>query len=487
MIRRFTRDESGMTMALAIMMILLISVMGAGLLTFVRSDLEAVVEENRGQKALDIAEAGVQAAKAHLRVDSFRQHYDTVRSNDCVEGPRVGGDNWSKATDIYTNTNGLCVGPSTRTPAQVGVTKNFAGGKFQVTIECFDQKLQQTDATVDPCTGGAGLAPVPNDPVSYRKFFKVTSTGYDNTAGDGAKRKIEAIYTTAKRTYAPIAYWTPKSIYFQGGAAQTVKKMSFFAGDYITGMGNITRDTSVTTLYGDWAIPPYNATPRVKNPATSNPIANTPGFAALKMVCSNQGSTCSTSNADGYRDYDSTTGTKGQNKQFVATNGPPNPSQQITFPFSPGNALADPSSIVDPGLVEEMRAAAEEQGNYKTPAGALTLTSWPAKGSVYFVDGVNVTFKVNTTPKAEGVLIVRNGNFNWNNSSNGFQGVIIVIGNGTTTGHYDQGGQVTLDGYVAASGNITIHGGIQPNTSIDFTTLNSFYDVKLWSWRELYS
>src|SRR5215210_6449082 len=139
MIRRFTRDEAGMTMAVTVLMVLLLGVMGAGLLTFVMSDSKSLIEVSKGQRAMDIAEAGVQAAKAHLRVDSFREHYDTVRSNDCAEGPRTGGENWSKATDIYTDTKGLCVGPSTRTAAQVGVTRNFAGGKFQVTIECMTQ------------------------------------------------------------------------------------------------------------------------------------------------------------------------------------------------------------------------------------------------------------------------------------------------------------------------------------------------------------
>jgi hypothetical protein len=42
---------------------LLIGVMGAGLLTLVRSDLEAVVEVNQGQRALGLADAGVQAAR----------------------------------------------------------------------------------------------------------------------------------------------------------------------------------------------------------------------------------------------------------------------------------------------------------------------------------------------------------------------------------------------------------------------------------------
>jgi len=498
MIRRFARDESGMAMAVAIFMVLLIGVMGAGLLTFVMSDTKSVLEVNKGQKAMDVAEAGVQAAKAHLRVDSFREHYDTVSSNDCAEGPRTGGENWSRATDIYTNTNGLCVGPSTRTAAQVGVTRNFAGGKFHVTIECFRQSGDATGSAA-PCNGGAADSnPMLTIPASDRKFFKVTSTGYDNTAGDWAKRKIEAVYTTAKKTYAPIAFWTPKNIEFRGSSAQTVTKMSFFAGNYITGIGGITRNTSFPTLYGDWRVLPYNETPRVKNPADSAPIANTPGFAAVNRVCNAQGSTCSTSDADGYRDYDSTTGSKGQMKTFVAS--ATTPASQITFPFNPGNAIADPSSIVDPGLVEEMRVAAEDQGNYFCPTcpnpnqitGAKTISTWPAQGATVFVDagGNTVTYAAVSTPKPAGMLIVRNGNVQMSNTGGtraGFQGVIIVIGNGTTTGTYEQGGQVGLDGYVAASGNMLIRGGIDPNTSLDFTNLNSFYDIKLWSWRELYS
>src|SRR3712207_8662385 len=50
--------------------------MGAGLLTFVRSDLEAVVEVNRGQRALSLADAGVQAARRQLRSDAEPGHYD---------------------------------------------------------------------------------------------------------------------------------------------------------------------------------------------------------------------------------------------------------------------------------------------------------------------------------------------------------------------------------------------------------------------------
>lgn len=508
MIRGFVKDESGMTLPLAMIMIALIGVMGAGLLTFVMRDIDSVAEVNRGQNALDIAEAGVQAAKAHLRVDSFRQHYDTNSSNDCAEGPRVGNDNWSKATQSWTSAtkpgecspNGTLVNNpadnlATPWPEQYGVTKTFAGGRFHVTIECFVQS-GDTAISPNPCNGGAGAAPESSVQASERKFFKITSTGYDNPTGSGTVRRVEAIYTTAKRTYAPIAYWTPKNITFDG--TKCVSKMSFFAGGSILGVKGdnsacgpngfiANRTTPPDAIYADWYAPPYNTTRRVN--ASGTPITGV-GFGAIQgVICASSppSGACPAGDlvADGYNDYDSTTGTKGQNKRMVATSTNPTAAGQIALPFDPGNAISDPSSVVDPGLVEEMRVAALEQGNYSTSA--ITMTTWPAKGATVFVDGANVIFKVNSTPKAEGVMIVRNGNFEFNNASNGFKGVIIVIGDGTTTGNFEQKGGVQLDGYIAASGNITIRGNVSPSTTIDYTNLNSFYDIKLWSWRELYS
>ena len=69
MARRFVNDESGMTLALAIIMIVFIGVMGAGLLAFVNRDLNTVVEENRGQRAFEVADAGIgRQAPALLRL-----------------------------------------------------------------------------------------------------------------------------------------------------------------------------------------------------------------------------------------------------------------------------------------------------------------------------------------------------------------------------------------------------------------------------------
>ena len=325
---------------------------------------------------------------------------------------------------------------------------------------------------------------------SAKKFFKITSTGWNTTTGDEAKRKVEAIYTTAKRTYAPIAYWTPGNIDFNGNT--TVRRMSFFAGKNITNVNKVTPETDVPAIYGDWYAPPYNTTRRVN--AAGTPI-DTPGFGAVGRVCgATQCTQDSNSSADGYRDYDRTTGSKGQLKQFVATS----PTSQITFPFDPGNALTDPSSIVDPGLLEEMRTAACEQGNcYNSTTTRpgwscgqkCTISGWPAQGSIYYADagGKDVVFQVCSTPLPKGMIIVRNGNFSFNNcNNNGFEGVVIVVGDGTTTGTYTQSGSVQLDGYVSASGDMTLSGSVRPSTTIDFTILNTFYDVDLWSWRELY-
>ena len=65
-VRRFVKDELGATLPLAMMMIVIIGVMGAGLLTFVSRDLNTVIETNRGQRALELADAGVAAAKRQL-------------------------------------------------------------------------------------------------------------------------------------------------------------------------------------------------------------------------------------------------------------------------------------------------------------------------------------------------------------------------------------------------------------------------------------
>ena len=66
---RLARDESGVALGLAVILVAVVGVMAAGLLAFVAADLDALVEANRGQQAFELTEAGIEVAKAHLADD----------------------------------------------------------------------------------------------------------------------------------------------------------------------------------------------------------------------------------------------------------------------------------------------------------------------------------------------------------------------------------------------------------------------------------
>jgi Tfp pilus assembly protein PilX len=88
MIRRLLSEERGMALGLAIIVVVIVGVMGAGLLTFVASDLEAVVAVNRGEQAFELAEAGIEVAKAHLASDSSPADWssDELHMAGMIEG-----------------------------------------------------------------------------------------------------------------------------------------------------------------------------------------------------------------------------------------------------------------------------------------------------------------------------------------------------------------------------------------------------------------
>ena len=69
MIQHLRSEEKGMALGLAIIVVVIVGVMGAGLLTFVTTDLQAAVQANRGEEAFELAEAGIEVAKAHLAND----------------------------------------------------------------------------------------------------------------------------------------------------------------------------------------------------------------------------------------------------------------------------------------------------------------------------------------------------------------------------------------------------------------------------------
>jgi hypothetical protein len=65
-VRRMLANESGVALGLAIILVVVIGVMGAGLLTPVIANLQATAEANRGQRAFEMAEAGIEVASARL-------------------------------------------------------------------------------------------------------------------------------------------------------------------------------------------------------------------------------------------------------------------------------------------------------------------------------------------------------------------------------------------------------------------------------------
>lgn len=462
MSHKLIKDESGMTMGLTVIMVVLIGVMGAGLLTFVRNDLISVVEVNQGQKAIDIADAGVQAGKGQLySSDTTREHYDWDYTNDCVpSGQRLRNEDWSPATTRYANAD--CTGGTVSMPTP-GVTKNFAGGSFTVTISCYRQ-LGETEA-LTPCkgapSGAAGTAPE-DIGATRRAYFKITSTGCIPADCSGAKRKVEAIYYAALAS-VPTAYYSKRDIEFAG--SPTVKGISFFAkGDIRLSNASPVRclETDLPgtcqALFGDWDTTRYdtptnlNTVPRT----TASGVRTTGvGFAAEGTVTGN-GYT-----VDGVHDYDSTTATKGSKKKFVQkTNASaPNSAGIISYPFVP-DASFD---------IEALKAEAQKQGNYcnrLANIGDRPLLSTDAcdgypRGStqrtVYFMDAnstADSTYTVGYTPRAKGIVVVNNGNLLLSSSSTGFNGIIIVTGNGSTTGRFENKGSGNLDGFAVADANI---------------------------------
>jgi len=209
-VRRLRKDESGMTLGLALIMILLIGVMGAGLLTFVSGDLNAVIEVNRAQRAFEMADAGVAAAKRQL-------------TSHC------GGD---AGCGVYYDGGADDIQWSTFYVGDAGV-----GGMWLTDL---DGSLTTSDRV--------------NVAIEYRPDtadFKVISTGY---YGD-ARRKIEAIFKGVitfgggDQLGHPL-YYTPSDIKIEATTTQPVwlREISMYsAGDIIIqGPYNPTNPSSVT-------------------------------------------------------------------------------------------------------------------------------------------------------------------------------------------------------------------------------------------------
>ena len=495
MIRHLAKDESGVALGIAIMVMVIVGVMGAGLIVFVRNDLEAVVEVNQGQRAFDIADAGAQVAKQQLLGDKIPAHYDVENPTNpyCNTDANDPDDGLDAANDIQRAPSG-----ENWSPDGGGQTRNFADGQFTVTI----QWLNQDPVVADP---GCVAPETTTSPVSGVDYFKVISTGeYGN-----ATRRVEAIYETYDLS-VPRAYYTPGKIKVAGSAC--IDSVSLFSSnseaDAITiagagsGCGSGSKIKGPDLAYGDWNDPPSdasNTTPRTGPTCTKTLPNGTPvvktcaGFGAV-------GGIVGTPRAG--LDFDKDTAPK-----FVASpTADPQNSSEITFPFNVG-AQPDAQRLCD---------EAEAQGNLMTESGTgvVNLNSWPNNSSYSTVVCYTFTNPASNNtlrwsvggatnisggsydgckdPRKRGTLVVRGGGFTVKPKTALFEGIVVVRGpldqesEVSNTDEAGLSGNTCLDGFINSTGTINITGTVSPSGSTEINNRPGFYGVRTWGWRELY-
>jgi hypothetical protein len=460
--RRFS-EESGVAMGLAVIMIVLVGVMGAGLLVFVRNDLQSVVEVNQGQRAMNLADAGVQAAKRQLRADAEPLHYDTTTAAN-VE--------WA-----YVRPSG--------DPKTLSLGEGTATVTIRYLLPCVSPcDLEDPDYAPEPVpTDPPGLTDYPGD----KHYFKIVSEG----VADRARRKVEAIFYTSKLD-VPTAYYTPKTIDFRGSVS--ISGVSFFARENIVKSGSsvdIDRDTPA--IYGDWDTTNFNP-PSGRNTVGRTDNTGQPVVAAGLAAEGTVEEMDSSDPRKGIYDYDSTTNppaekfcrkpapTPSPPCSTTVAPGDPNPPGTISYPFNPE---AEPD-------LDFLREEAQRQGYYyptRTPINNSAYPNGSTDQTVFYVNGQGGDVSLDTTASeaARGTIVVENGNVVMTGSAS-FKGVIIITGNGTTTGLYRSSGSPELEGFVLADGNMRITGSVTPfAVTEEFTTRPGFYAVRLWSWRECYN
>lgn len=522
-VRRFVQDESGMTMGLALMMILLISVMGAGLLTFVSKDLIAVVEVNRVQRAFEVADAGIGAAKRQLASNVVREHYDG--------DPLVPDIQWSVA--------------------EGGLTLNDLDGDA-TTPDSVNVTIEYKSDTDD---------------------FLVISEGTYGTA----KRRIEAVF---KGVEVPAGggdglghplYYTPSDIKIE--APLTLSGISMFSEGDILIQGDTTRQLFISDMadrrngtlrspaspdeLDDWYSPDFTNAPgtwntveRKQNPSiygthVANNDLKQPGLGAEGKICgfaavTDSIGTCDSTTpsiADGVYGYDCTTGpvdlpdsvcssppeSRGNGLTFVdkqPQNKDPNDANTITFPF--------PRPTPIPEKFKEQSQLSTGCSTTRVPLfpgcyyeGIPTPAVWAQlfpnasdSNRVVFIDAQRnpITFDMGSPNEYKGVLVVWCGELV---QQQDFKGIVInLYGDGSEFGAsscgpeygvYTNAGQKSGDssikqtGWLYAQGGTSTRAGIilKANSEVSFTRrswsfLNDAFEgppptsFELQGWRELY-
>lgn len=429
------KNESGMVLPLAIIMIVLVSVMGAGLLTFVVTDQENLIEVNQGQDAFEMADAGAQAAKMQLKTNPDASLYTSSFDWSDADGKDLSMDN--------------------------------ADGK--------DARVR-----IEPNTPSTGL-------------FTATSTG---TAGN-ATRKIQTIYraTPAISNSVPAAHFTWGNIDHRGGGGGcNLDGTSMFAMGNASFGGSFSICDTPDQAYKKWAATadtysypnPFNSTARSDQRAGIAVRGTISGADAA--VAKGTRSFDSTTTPRVVPDYNASSLSNSQKIAFpfgVASSPPPsdletlrqralelerqNPGRSYYYDRFPGNQSDDEGITSDQSITSWPTGSSYETVVFYEFAGSGRKVSWVLSGAC------------SSASSTKGVLAVENGSFDLNGT--GFNGTIVIRG-----GAFDSAGNSCMTGNINSSGDITIKGGSGTGTVPSLVSLPAFQggSTSLIGWRELY-
>lgn len=500
MLGRCVREESGMAMALVIVTIVLIGVMGAGLLTFVNTDLKSVIESNQGQKAFNLADAGGQVAKAHLQSDAYYLNYDGV-TNLSATPPNPADSEWSCGT----------WNPNTKTCSAAGKTlDNLDSDGNTVTVWIQYLKPSSTSTEANDSTGVFAPEILPTGQATYpedRDYFKVIA---DAKVGGQARRKVEAIYYSYNLTDVPRTFYTPGSITAAGST--TITNISLFSLRNVTFAGNA-KIVGKDVTYGKWAStpdplnsvykPPY--APSYPNPYNSTARSvDDAGIGATGTISGGGGAGIKTLG----RDYDSATCPKFVRSLSESSSCLGPEPTKMTFPFDP-NSQPDFQVLSD--AAKSSLGSSPDRNNYYEVASnsvdlrASNITSapvrWPANSgpsTVVYVKFTNPSTSnvlnwgldggncdSSAIKPVEGILVVENAVVKISPNTVPLKGVILIRGAGPGTEVYSDIGKTCMQSFVNASGDIRMAGGASPS-ALEKGARPGFSGLKLWSWRELY-
>lgn len=442
---RLVRDESGIAMGLAVIVVVIVGVMGAGLLVFVRNDLEAVVEVNQGQRAFEMADAGVQAAKRQLNEDSGPESYEGEDDDDVQ---------WSFAED-----NSSCGDL----------------GKSGMCLKDLDNN-PSTDDTVN-----VQIQTESDD------SFKVISTG-----GYGAaKRKIEAVFTREPEVSIPPAYFAGETLSINGSAGSS--GISLFSKGNVNLGKNFELSNETDKYFEKWAETDDNYSyPNDFNP-TPRPSEKV-GIGAVGEIIGSNGNGNNTSREDtapGTRSFDRNTETP-----FVAEDA--EEGEEVTFPFDTNDDVQDLEAL----RKQAQRLEAKDSDNfdyYRTDDSSID--EWPENSdydTVVFYDlpegsSNTIKYSINVSgnncdnpdyePPYKGVIVINNGSFEMAGTTD-FSGGIIV--RGSNGGNFTGIGGACLKGYANVSGKLDMQGTFDAGAAPDLRELPALSEIRLVSWRELY-